>query len=81
MKVRIQLFAAARDIAGCSSVELELSKGASVADLRAQLAASYPALSPLLARSLVAIDSEYVSDATHVSPQQEIAIIPPVSGG
>ena len=81
MKVAVRLFAAARDLAGRGEVEIELPPGADVAELRQALAAHLPALAPLAARSLVAVNAEYASDSTPVAEGDELALIPPVSGG
>ncbi len=76
--MRVLLFAALRDAAG-PSVELDLPAGATVGDLRAELARVVPAA--LLARSAVAVNHEYADDARELSATDEVAVIPPVSGG
>ena len=81
MRVAVKLFAAARDLAGHGEVEIELPPGADVAELRQALAAQLPPLAPLAARSLVAVNAEYASDSTPVAEGDELALIPPVSGG
>jgi len=81
MKVAVKLFAAARDLAGHGEVEIELPPGADVAELRQALAAKLPPLAPLAVRSLVAVNAEYASDSTPVAEGDELALIPPVSGG
>ncbi len=70
-----------REAAGVDSVEIVLREGASVADLRAALIERFPKQKALLARVLFALDSQYAGDSARVSPQAEIACIPPVSGG
>jgi molybdopterin converting factor subunit 1 len=81
MKVAVKLFAAARELAGDSEVEIELPPGADVAEVRQALATKYPKLSTLTSRSLMAVNAEYASDATPVTEGDELALIPPVSGG
>ena len=81
MKVAVKLFAAARELSGQAEVEVELSPGADIGELRAALVASVPQLAPLASRSLIAVNSEYVADATPVVEGDEVALIPPVSGG
>lgn len=81
MKISVRLFARARDLAGSPVVELELRDGATVADLRAALLESRPQLQPLAASLLVAVNSEYASDATVIERTAEVACFPPVSGG
>lgn len=81
MKVNVLLFAQARQIAGNESVEIELPANASVADLRSALAAAWPDLETLLSRSSIALDQIYATDEDRISPDAEVAMIPPVSGG
>ena len=81
MKVTVKMFAAARDAVGQDAVELELSQNSTVTELRTALVDSYPNIKPLLARTLFAIDAEYVADNMVISEDADIACIPPVSGG
>lgn len=81
MRVRVQLFAAARDKAGTSTVELDLPQDATVAVLRSSLVAACPQLRDIAARAMLAIDTDYARDDATVHPSSEIALIPPVSGG
>jgi len=78
---RVLLFASAKESVGQDSVELELAAGATVADLRKQLVAEYPILANLVVRSHVAVDQQFAVDETLIGDAQEIALIPPVSGG
>lgn len=77
----VYLFAAARDIAGADRVELTLPANATVAELRVGLNASIPALASLLARSAIAVNCDIADDSRAIAPGDEIAVIPPVSGG
>lgn len=81
MTVRVLLFARARELAGIREVAVELPAGATVADLRTALAATYPELTAVLARSAVAVDEEFAEDATMIHDGAVAAVIPPVSGG
>jgi molybdopterin converting factor subunit 1 len=81
MIVSVRLFARARDLAGADVVRVELSDGATVADLRRRLAADYPALAGLLERSALAVDSDFAEDSRVLSVNVEVALLPPVSGG
>ena len=78
--VRVQLFAGMAAGAGQRELELQLAV-ATVAGVRTALAAAVPSLAPLLGRSAVAVGGRYATDETPVGPADEIAIIPPVSGG
>ena len=78
--VRVSLFAGMAAAVGRRSVELPW-EGGSAAALRTRLAAEFPTLAPLLARSAVAIGDTYVADDAAVPFDANVAIIPPVSGG
>ena len=81
MRVRVKLFAVARELAGRSEVEVVVADGATVGQVRQALAAAVPALGDVLPYALLAVDAEYADDATIVTEQSELALIPPVSGG
>jgi molybdopterin converting factor small subunit len=81
MNVRVQLFAAARDRAGTDMAEVTLSESATASDLRAALVAKYPNLEPIAAHLLLAIDDNYATDDTAITPETRLACFPPVSGG
>ncbi|HUR26883.1 MAG TPA: molybdenum cofactor biosynthesis protein MoaE [Planctomycetota bacterium] len=80
MRVRVRLFAGLRERAAASEVELELPHAADVSALKRALEARIPALGPL-GHVRVAIDRTYARDDALLAPEQEIALIPPVSGG
>ena len=79
--VCVRLFAAAREIAGADSLAIELPPGATVAELRAELTRRIPALAGLLAKSALAVNHDFAEDADVIRPIDELAVIPPVSGG
>lgn len=81
MKLRVRLFARARELAGADHVAVELPSGATVADLRARLAARYTRLAELVKRCAVAVDAEFAGEADVLKDDAEIALLPPVSGG
>jgi molybdopterin converting factor subunit 1 len=74
MVVSVRLFAGLRERAGRDRVELELPDGATVADLLAAM--------DVAPRScVVAINREYADEAQPVRAGDEVALVPPVSGG
>ena len=81
MRVRVLLFARARDLAGRDAVEVEVPAGAAVADLRERIAQEVPALASFVRRCAVAVGGEYAVDTDPVPDGAEAALIPPVSGG
>jgi len=81
MSVNVLLFAAARDAVGKSKVAVELPEGCTVAILRELLSVQYSALAPVLANSQIAVNQEWASDDVAIAVNDEVAVIPPVSGG
>ncbi|HET6327739.1 MAG TPA: MoaD/ThiS family protein [Planctomycetaceae bacterium] len=81
MKLDVRLFARARDAAGAERVTVELPEGASVADLRAALAAQSANLGALVPCLLFAVGTDYADDRVQLSPEADVACFPPVSGG
>jgi len=81
MNARVQLFALARQLAGAEFIELVLTDGAKVGELRQSLAAGRPELARLLPHVLFAVNFEYAGDEDTIPSGASIACIPPVSGG
>ena len=81
MKIKVALFASAREILGQNEIELELSEPATVADLKRKLVERFPEANDLVVRSAVSVDHEFAMEATGLDRDSEIALIPPVSGG
>jgi molybdopterin converting factor subunit 1 len=81
MIVTVRLFAQAKDLARLDVAQLELAEGATVAELRRTMNTAFPGLATLLKRSMVAVNGDLVTDATVLRCDQEVAILPPVSGG
>jgi molybdopterin converting factor subunit 1 len=82
VNVRIRLFAILRERAGAESIELSLEDDATVADALRELKQRGP-LADLLAGLpvLMAVNRDYASPATRLRADDELALIPPVSGG
>jgi molybdopterin converting factor small subunit len=62
-------------------IEVELGPQATVADLRGELARQVPSLAPLMRHLMIAVNTEYAEDCQLLQASDEIACIPPVSGG
>ncbi|WP_420150655.1 molybdopterin converting factor subunit 1 [Spirosoma sp.] len=78
--VSVLLFGISRDLTGQSAISVPLREGANVENLLSQLHQDYPALAGI--RSLlVAVNGEYAEMDQVLSQRDEIALIPPVSGG
>ena len=82
MTVTVRLFAMLRERAGRNELDLELAEGATVADAMRALRGR-DGLGDVLERMPVraAVNREYVADETLLSSGDELALIPPVSGG
>jgi molybdopterin converting factor subunit 1 len=81
MMIRVRLFARAKDLVGASTVTVELPEGATVGELRRQLAKEHPTLAGLLERSAFAVGDEFADDPLALPLGSEVALLPPVSGG
>lgn len=76
----MRLFGAAADLAGTR--EIELQSGETTLDgLWPLLAERYPELSPMRDNLAFAVNEEYARGGDSVRPGDEVAILPPVSGG
>jgi molybdopterin synthase catalytic subunit len=81
MTLTVHLFARARELAGSGAVAVDVSPTATVADLRSELANRFPVLAGLLERSAVAVNHDFAEESHHLTAGDEVAVIPPVSGG
>ena len=81
MKIKALFFASCRDIVGTRQMEIDIEDGARVRELRTELLAHYPRLAALDNVLSIAVNSEYVDDSTLLKPGDQVAFIPPVSGG
>ena len=78
-RFRVKAFGITKDLLGGREAFIETS-GTTVGDLRAALGKKYPELSDL--RSLyIAVNNDYADDTILLKDSDEIALIPPVSGG
>ena len=80
MKLKVALFGITREIVGLPALEVTLAEDQSVAHLMDQLRAQYPALGGLTSFA-VAVNNEYADTSQRLHERDEIALIPPVSGG
>ena len=79
--IRVLLFGAAADRAGTREIELPLEDGATLAEVWPLLAERHPDLAPMGDTLAFAVNGEYARVEDGVSPGDEIAVLPPVSGG
>jgi molybdopterin synthase catalytic subunit len=79
--VRARLFAIQRELAGRREVPLELAPGATIDDAWAALVAEVPALAPGRSSVRFARNGDYADPTDTLEDRDELAVIPPVSGG
>ncbi len=81
MEVHVRLFAGLREAAGASEISVTLAEGASVSSLLGEAQRQFPELASRCDGVVVAVNREYVDPSTSISAGDEVAFIPPVSGG
>ena len=81
MRVRVLFFGILKDLSGKSSDFLELREGASVADLLRHCAGEVAALQASSRSLAVAVNQQYARPETLLKDGDEVALLPPVSGG
>ena len=81
MHVRLRFFASAREAMGRTELPFDVPDGATVGDLLARLRAEYPSFARLPREMMVSVNLEYRQPDYALGPGDEIAFIPPVSGG
>jgi molybdopterin converting factor subunit 1 len=81
MRVTVRLFARLRDIAGTDELARELADGATVASLWSALGEEFPAFAPYSSSISAAVNTDYARMQTRLNDGDEVAFLPPVSGG
>ncbi len=79
--VKVLLFGAAADRAGTRQTELSVGEGTTLGNLWSALADRHPDLAPMRDTLAFAVNGEYARAEAKVSPGDEVAVLPPVSGG
>jgi molybdopterin converting factor subunit 1 len=77
---RVLFFGAAADAAGTREVEVD-ANGTTVEGLFSMLAERHPALEPMRDSLAFAVNGEYAGREDAVAEDDEVAVLPPVSGG
>jgi molybdopterin converting factor subunit 1 len=81
MKVKVKLFAVHRQLLGQRELEMDIPSGATILDAWRQLKAEHPKMEHLSDTLMAARNQDYAPLDTRLSDGDEIAFIPPVSGG
>jgi molybdopterin converting factor subunit 1 len=81
VRVTVRVFARLRDITGAAELARELAPGATIGDLWRQLAGEFPELAVYERSISSAINADYARMDQVIGEGDEIAFLPPVSGG
>lgn len=81
MRVTVRLFARLRDLVGAGELVRDVPAGATVQHVWDDLCAAHPAMGAYAASMSCAVNADYARLATPVHDGDEIAFLPPVSGG
>ena len=81
MEVKVLFFASCRDLVGTPEASISLPDCARVTDLFARLAEEHPRLRDMEASLMVSVNQTYVDRTRRLGDGDEVAFIPPVSGG
>jgi molybdopterin converting factor subunit 1 len=81
LRVRVRLFAALREVVGQEEVELELAPGTTVSGLWEKLVARNERLGAYGKSINFAVNHDFVSREKELAQGDEVAFLPPVSGG
>ncbi len=79
--VNVRLYARLKELIGARDVTLCLPEGATIAELRDLLGQRYPRVKAILPTVVYAVDEEYVPVTHALRDGDDVAVIPPVSGG
>jgi molybdopterin converting factor subunit 1 len=81
MRVTVRLFARLRDIAGASELARDVEAGATIRTVWRQLAGEFPGLADYERSISTAVNTEYAQMDRVLGDGDEVAFLPPVSGG
>lgn len=80
MKVKVLFFALGRELTGVEELEMTLPEGATAAVLIERISEKYPRFRELRSY-MIAVNMTFAGSGTVLKAGDEVAIIPPVSGG
>ena len=81
LTIRLLAFGALSDHLGNRPIEMSLATGSRVSDLLVRVGRDYPAAESQLPHCMVAVNREYVAREYVLAGGDEVALLPPVSGG
>ena len=81
MRIRVLFFGVLKDLAGKASDSLDLAEDATLGDVLTYYQQSIPRLKETAHSLAMSVNQEYAGPATRLKPGDEVALLPPVSGG
>jgi molybdopterin converting factor subunit 1 len=81
MRITIRLFGRLRDMAGASELERDVPAGATVASAWTLLASEFPQMAPYARSVSAAVNADFAKMTAPLADGDEVAFLPPVSGG
>ena len=81
MRVTVRLFARLRDIAGAAELSRDFAQGATIGAVWRELAGEFPELAPYERSISSAVNADYAHMDRELRDGDEVAFLPPVSGG
>ncbi len=81
MIIKIKLFALLKEILKREELLLNFPENISCGEVLSFLKESFAGAAPFLDKSLVAINGNYAEAGTILNPEDEVAVLPPMSGG
>jgi molybdopterin synthase catalytic subunit len=81
MQVTVKLFGSIREAAGTKELAVEVPEGSTADDLRRLLARDHPSFEEMADRLRISVNYEFVQGESALSEGDEVAFLPPVSGG
>ena len=80
-QITVKLFAISKDIIGKKEISLVLPNEITIRILREKILQMYPSLDSLSNKFVLAVNHKIVTEDTMINHRDEIALLPPVSGG
>lgn len=81
MRITVLLFARLRDLVGNSEVALDVADGSQVSDVWRLLEKNHPGIAPYSRSVSAAVNADFAQMDTRIAEGDEVAFLPPVSGG
>lgn len=79
--MHVRLFARYRELAGTGTLDLDVPANSTALDVFDHVAGRFPEMRPMRASTLMAVDADFVRPQTELREGEELALMPPVSGG